>query len=879
MAEFDQPQGMTRLGVACAAFCAAHPRLVVVLAIVAAGACAIYAGTQFRLNSDINALLPVNVEWRQRELNFEQAFHRLNLIEVVIDAPTPELSAAATRDLSAALLRDKARVESVTNASNADFFTQNAFMYQSLEDLKRIAPALAEGAPMIEDLSQGRSLRGLVAGLEDALLGLQSGRLALDDFAPPLTLVSDSLDDVLAQKPASFSWRALTEGRGLSRNETRGFVEVHPVLDFKSLQPGQPAEDAIRRAAAPIAARDQASVHLTGPVVINDEQFGSIRKNAIRNGVITVALVLLILWLALRSARLVGALCVNVLIGLVATAAAGASMVGAFNVISIYFAVLFVGIGVDFAIQFSVRYRSERHSLGDLQVAVRSAGTRVMKPLALAALATAAGFFSFAPTDYRGVSELGLIAGIGMLIAFLTSITVLPGLIVLVNPPGEPEPLGYAFLAPVDDYLAKRRRPILIGTAVVVLCLLPALHWLRFDYNFLDLQDPNSEAIATYRELSGEPSVSANPAEMIAPSLDEARKLVTRLQSLPEVAGVMSLATFIPSDQDQKVPIIKGVAQKLAGAFDMRQAAQPPTDADNVNALNEGASRLTEATGTQTGPGAQAAMRLAGLMTRLANGPPSLREKASETLIRPLDADLDNLRAALEARPVTQQTLPPGMVADWMTSDGKARLSVRPRASDDDIPAMRAFVRAVLAAAPGATEGPIDMLAAGDMMLSAFVHAGVYALISISLLLWIALRRPADVALTLIPLALAGLVTMEIMAVVGMPFNFANIIALPLLLGVGVAFKIYYIMAWREGVTHLLQTPLTRAVVYSALTTATAFGSLWLSSHPGTSSMGKLLALSLLCTLAAAVLFQPVLMGKPRKSALLSGPPDVYGEQ
>jgi predicted RND superfamily exporter protein len=128
-------------------------------------------------------------------------------------------------------------------------------------------------------------------------------------------------------------------------------------------------------------------------------------------------------------------------------------------------------------------------------------------------------------------------------------------------------------------------------------------------------------------------------------------------------------------------------------------------------------------------------------------------------------------------------------------------------------------------------------------------------------------------------LALAGLVTMEIMALIGMPFNFANIIALPLLLGVGVAFKIYYIMAWREGVTHLLQTPLTRAVVYSALTTATAFGSLWLSSHPGTSSMGKLLALSLLCTLAAAALFQPILMGKPRKAAQLTEPSHVDGQR
>ncbi len=149
-------------------------------------------------------------------------------------------------------------------------------------------------------------------------------------------------------------------------------------------------------------------------------------------------------------------------------------------------------------------------------------------------------------------------------------------------------------------------------------------------------------------------------------------------------------------------------------------------------------------------------------------------------------------------------------------------------------------------------------------MVTAFIQAGLYALLSITILLWIVLRRFGDVLLTLVPLLLAGVVTLEACVLIGMPLNFANIIALPLLLGVGVAFKIYYIMAWRSGQTNLLQSSLTRAVIWSALTTATAFGSLWLSSHPGTSSMGKLLALSLVCTLCAAVLFQPALMGRPR---------------
>jgi predicted RND superfamily exporter protein len=222
---------------------------------------------------------------------------------------------------------------------------------------------------------------------------------------------------------------------------------------------------------------------------------------------------------------------------------------------------------------------------------------------------------------------------------------------------------------------------------------------------------------------------------------------------------------------------------------------------------------------------------------------------------------------SLQAERITEQNLPPELKRDWVLPDGRARVEAHPKGDPNDNETLREFARAVLAVAPTASGGPISILESGRTVIRAFFEAGTYALISIAVLLWIVLRRFTDVLLTIIPLLLAGVVTLEICVLLGLPLNFANIIALPLLLGIGVAFKIYYIMAWRGGQTRLLQSSLTRAVIYSAMTTATAFGSLWLSSHPGTSSMGKLLALSLACTLAAAVLFQPVLMGPPREIA------------
>ena len=222
------------------------------------------------------------------------------------------------------------------------------------------------------------------------------------------------------------------------------------------------------------------------------------------------------------------------------------------------------------------------------------------------------------------------------------------------------------------------------------------------------------------------------------------------------------------------------------------------------------------------------------------------------------------LRGYLRAETITVSNLPPGITANGCCQTAGHASRCRPRAIRTTPRRCAPSRASILDEYPHAVGGPISILQSGDTVIAAFLQAGGFALVSIAILLWIVLRRFGDVLLTLVPLMLAGVVTLEICVLIGLPLNFANIIALPLLLGVGVAFKIYYIMAWRAGQTDLLQSSLTRAVIWSALTTATAFGSLWLSDHPGTSSMGKLLALSLACTLAAAVLFQPALMGKPR---------------
>jgi hopanoid biosynthesis associated RND transporter like protein HpnN len=641
------------------------------------------------------------------------------------------------------------------------------------------------------------------------------------------------------------------------------------VLDFSALMPGQAATEAIRKAAADLNFHSQygANLRLTGPVAIADEEYATLQEGAFVNTTATIVVVLTILWLALRSWRIILAVFVSLLVGLSITAAIGLALVGALNLISVAFAVLFIGLGVDFGIQFSVRYRAERHEVDELQPALLNTARYVGAPLTLAATATAAGFLSFLPTDYKGLSELGLLAGLGMIIAFLTSITLIPALLTLLRPEGEPEEMGYKALAPVDRFMERRRIPVIVGTVAVVLAGLPLLYWLQFDFNPLNLRSPKVESVATFLDLRSDPALGASSIYLLAANKEAAAAGMEKLAKLPEVSIVKGIESFIPDDQQPKLAAIRQLGTVLNPVLRPDPNKKPPTDADNVAALKAAVDGLKQSAGTQTGPGATAAKRLADDLAKLAEGDEALRARAHAAMIPPLDTALDELRNYVQAQPVTLETLPAEITREWLTQDGRSKVEILPKGDPNDNETLRQFARAVQEVEPNAIGGPISILESGRTVIRAFFTAGFWALASITILLWVVLRRFVDVLLTLIPLLMAGVVTMELMVLLGMKLNFANIIALPLLLGVGVAFKIYYIMAWRAGQTDLLQSSLTRAVTFSALTTATAFGSLWLSSHPGTSSMGKLMALALVTTMCAAVLFQPVLMGPPRERA------------
>lgn len=842
--------------------------MLVAVVIIVCAAMAYYVSGHFAMTTDTQVLLSPKLPWRVRQTALNEAFPQQNPdIVVVVDGQTPELSETAASMLAASLGNDTTSFRSVQQPDGTPFWAHNRLLFASTEDVKKVTAQVVKVQPFLGSLASDPSLRGLADTLSLIAKGVNNGETSVQDLRTPLRTLADALEGLTAGHRPFFSWRTLITGSEPDERDLRHIILVDPRLDFTRLQPGKLPIDAIHAMAQRLQL-DPAHgvrVRLTGPVPLQDEEFATLAQRAALIAVLASAAIILMLYFAVRSARLIAAILATTLVGLLTATALGLALFQRFNVISVAFIPLFVGMGMDLGIQFSVRYRTERASGAERAAALVTTGRTMGKSLALAAAAIGAGFLAFTPTAYYGVSQLGVIAGLGMLTALGLNLTLLPALIALTRAPGVPLQPG-ARLAMIDDYVLGHRALVVgTGAAAALICtaLLPLV---RFDFNPIHLRSATIESVATLVDLMHDPDRSPNTLEVVRPSLAAADQLAAVFRSNPTVHSVHTLSSFIPGDQAQKIALIADTANLVDLTLNPLEVATPPTDAELSDSLERAATKLRQISAQD--PALQAdARRLGAALDRLARGSPAARAQAAQMLIPGFVTTLQQIRSFLQPQPVSIATLPLDTVRAWQTSDGRARVSVLPAGDSNDDAVLRRFTVAGLKIAPDAAGTAVYLQAYARAVVNAFMEAGLLSFVAICALLLIALKRMRDVAITMAPIVLTGLLTMGTCVLIGQPLNFANIIALPLLFGIGVAFHIYFVVAWRSGGSHLLTSSLARGVFFSALATATGFGSLWASSHPGTASMGKLLMISLVWTLASALLFQPALMGPARPSS------------
>ncbi|HUY68918.1 MAG TPA: MMPL family transporter, partial [Alphaproteobacteria bacterium] len=655
-------------------------------------------------------------------------------------------------------------------------------------------------------------------------------------------------------------WQSLMSSLPPKSRDLRKLIIAKPVLDYSDLEPGKEASDEIRALAKQLNMTPEhgVTVRLTGSVPLNDEEFASVAQGTGFATALSGLLVLVILLLALRSWRLVAPILLALIAGLIATTAFALCAVGSLNLISVAFAVMFIGIAVDFGIQFGVRYRDQHHREPDHAKALARTAAIIAAPLAMAAGSTALGFLSFIPTDYRGVSELGLIAGVGMLIAFFFSVTLLPALLTLFRPPAEPEAIGFRWMAAADRFLVAYRKPILVAVVLVALIGAVLATQVRFDFDPLDLKDPHTQSVSTLFDLMKDPDFNPYTIDILRPNLADADALAAKIGTLPQVDHVMTLSSFAPDDQKAKLAAISDTAMLLLPTLEPPTVKPLPTDAEIYQSMSKVAAALAK-----LGPQHPSAAKLAQALGQIvARHDPALLPGLRADLIGGILQRLQTVRDSLAAQPVTAATIGEDLRRDWVTADGRALLKVYPKGNPRNHKTLAEFVEAVRRIAPDAGGTPVSIEESGKTVTDAFIHAGSYGLIAISLLALLILRRPADVLRLIAPLILAGILTLATIFIIGLPLNYANIIALPLLLSLWVSYAVYFVSYWRTGMTKPLQSSMARAVLFSACTTLVAFGSLSLSAHPGTSSMGELLTLALLYSLTCTFFVLPILLGR-----------------
>lgn len=844
------------------------PGRIAALALLSCALAGVFVVERFAINTDTARLIAPETPWRAAEDRFDRLFPgRVGLIVAVLDAASPECADAAA-DRLVERLNGTPSIQKIHRPDSGPFFDRNGFLLQDEADFKKTIADIIGQQPFLSLLAADPGLGGVLEALRLGITGVEQQRAALADLSGAFAAISAAIEASAKGEVKPVSWRQILSGQAVTPDDLRRIVLIQPKLDFAALQPGAEAIAAIRATGAALGLHRECAnrLRLTGPVPLADEEFATVAEGAVLTTIGTILVVLLLLMAALRAWKLVLAVMATLLAGLVITAGLGLALVGEYNLISVAFAVLFVGLGVDFSIQLVVRYREIRLHEVDLGKAIRDAALSMAKPLLLAAASTAIGFFAFLPTAFKGVSELGLIAGFGMMIALLASLTLLPALLKLLAPAAEHLPVRFARLDGADRFIEHHRKAILGVTALIFLAGLPLFWSLRFDSNPMNLRDQKVESVATFHDLAADPQTSPMTLDVLAPDLGTARLLADRLSALPEVARVTGLFRFLPQDQDARLAAIADASILMDTVLEP-VSVKPPRDQAQLRddiAQTRAAIAKLKAGPKPLAANEQASVdRLDRALAQLAKAPPEQYQRAQTALIAGIEPLLKRLRSAFEAETFGMDDLPATIRADWVGLGGQARLEVAARGNIDDPAAMARFVEAVRAIAPDLTGPPITILESGRTVVKSFLIAAALALVFITLLLFAVLRKAQDVIVTLVPLVVAVMMSLQAAVLLDVPLNFANIIALPLMCGVSVAFHIYFVLAWRQGATEVLGSSLTRAILFSALTTATAFGSLWLSSHPGTASMGKLLTISLFFTLLAAFVFVPAFLGPP----------------
>jgi hopanoid biosynthesis associated RND transporter like protein HpnN len=875
---FQKRFGCTEGAISCSlslltSFVQRHAYLVLILSTAFTVWLMFYIVHNFRMNTNLDNMIDNSLPFRQVALDYDKAFENRETLVVVLDGDSAELSAHVQGLLANKLSQEKKMFHNVYLPGGGSFFEKNGLLYLSLEELQDLSDRVAQVQPLLGMVAQDMTLRGLFSMLERIFKESDDIEKYDDRFISMFTRLSEAFNAVTSKepiKPYHLSWQALMFGE--KQEDTRRFIVVEPNLDYSEFYAGQNAVETVSDLAVELKQKYGVQVRITGSVALENDDLISVQKGTVLASLLSLVLLRIILSMGLGSARLIVATLLTLLIGLIWTTGFAIVFIGSLNLISISFAVLFIGLGSDFSLQYCMRYMELIEEGNSNEVSLVKTATSTGSSLFLCALTAAVGFYSFVPTAFSGVSELGIISGTGMFISIITNFTFMPALLAVM-------PLKNQRAAPLRFNQAISLLPYKYAKSISIFALVLGigsallLPRIYFDYNPLNLNNPDAESVKTAKELFKSGNTSPWKISLLAANEEEAKAIKDQLNSLEEVERAITLTDFVPDDQQEKLSIIEELGFFIP-QIPEKPRKQPPTFEDNMAALKSLGELLR--TLILFTPRIDDSEKLL-VMKRFYYSILSLQsmaehsraraefalEQLNQSLLLNLSLVLKQLGSSLNAEPFEKDDLPQDLRRRYVAEDGRYRIEVSPKQDINKIENLEVFVAAVRTVAPNATDSPVMILESGKAIIGAFKEATVYAIIVITIIILIMLRSLSETVFVLIPLTLAVVYTGAVSVLLDIPLNFANVIVVPLILGVAVDLGIHFVHRFHTDPPargNILMTSTARGVFYSALTNLVSFGSLAFSAHKGTASMGLLLVLCMSFMLFSTLIVLPALL-------------------
>lgn len=834
-----------------------------------------YASTSLTVDTSTDKILSGELPFRKVEVDYDRAFPAEDLVVAVVDAPDSDAADAAARQLLGLVKNRPQFFERAEIAGSSPYFDRYGLLFLSPEQIADVGNKVRQARRLLTAIASDPSLRGVAGFMGLVKTGVEESA-APPETASLLSRLAQTVERLAAGQDVSMPWSGMF-AIGIGDGGTRRLVEMKPVLNNNSLNRASDALDDLNASIKTVVeTRPDVTVRVTGEPVLRQQELNDAFSGAIYASGLSFVLVALSLVIGIRSGRLIAALLIALVVGSLWTTGLAAITIGRLNLISVAFLVLFFGLGVDFGTHLGLRHLEEAKQGKSFRDALIAAMVGEGPSITLSAICAALAFLAFVPTSYTGLAEFGIISALGMLVAVVVTFTVQPALMAVMPP--RPKPTMGVTIG-IGSWIARNYKIVLVLAVIATGFAAYYALGVQIDTNPLNLQNPNVESVKTYQDLAKDPDTSPYALNVVARSFDAARDLEAKLAERPGVAGVRWIGNFVPEDQDAKVAAIEAAKERLGESFFAEDRLPAPGDAELTEAFSaikaDAAAIAATPADNPIDPSVVAAGKeLADALARFEEKrgvEPAALQELGDALTREMPPIVADLQAMFSvSQPVTLDDIPPDLREEWIASDGRVRLRVLPEDDIGTAEGMRTFTESISAISPETAGAPASVTGAGEAILAAFAEATAYTVIAIGLVIIALRRRISDAILVLAPLGVAALWTMAAAAVLGLSFNFANIIVIPLLIGLGVASSIHIVVRTHEVVTdssgvheegmHVLDTSTPLAVLVAQLNTVAAFATLAVAKHQGLFSMGVLLGIAILFVLIVSLIVLPSFM-------------------